>query len=50
MQLFVKLLNATEHLLQSYCHIGNIWDIVRCIIGQPIFINALHYAAEHTTN
>ena len=28
MQLFFELLDATESLLQSLCHINNVWDIV----------------------
>ena len=28
MQLFFKLLDSTESLLQSSCHISNVWDIV----------------------
>ena len=30
-QLFFKLLDANESLLQSFCHICNVWGIVICI-------------------
>ena len=49
-QLFFELLNATNCLPQSPCHVCTIWDVVRCICGRPILVYALHYIAEHATN
>ena len=45
MQLFFELLNVTERLLQSSCHVCNIWDVVKCASQRLILVNSLHDVA-----